>query len=286
MKTSLMTSSESLRLITSEIGFNPLNNSPKDWQSITEYPLLILVGLTGVGKTTTTDALLNSELNFSLLPNRRILTDQVIFPTITNSKDPILCRIQRLELTKQYQQLYPPGMAYILSQLQVKKPLNNSLLIFDGLRGENEVTYAAKMLPNAQFIVLEASNHIRLQRLINRQDTFDYINNYRSESLPNINHKTDLDIPEFYKLLTPIQQQKWLTLINQGKIDIKELKDKVKIIAKEQQNYDIVTSRNSLLKIAPERTLAVNTALYSSQQIAQMIIRKMKTIILKQRITA
>lgn len=286
MKTSLMNASDSFRLITPEIGFNPRNNTLRNWRSITEYPLLILVGLTGVGKTTTTDILLNSELNFTLLPNRRILTDQVIFPTITNSKDPILCRIQRLELTRQYQQLYPAGMAYILSKLQVKMQLNNSLLIFDGLRGENEVSYAAKMLPNAHFIVLEASNHIRLQRLINRQDTFDYINNYRSESLPKINHKINLNIPEFSNLLTPTQQQEWLTLINQGKIEITELKDKLKIIAKEQQNYDIITSRNSLRKIAPQRTLAVNTAFYSSQQIAQIIIRKMKTIILKQRITA
>lgn len=37
-------------------------------------------------------------------------------------------------------------MGHILAQLQVNPSLINHPLIFDGLRGENEVTYAANTL--------------------------------------------------------------------------------------------------------------------------------------------
>ena len=51
---------------------------PDGWLSIGGRPLLILVGVTGVGKSTTLDYLQQSALRFSLLPDRRELTDRLI----------------------------------------------------------------------------------------------------------------------------------------------------------------------------------------------------------------
>ncbi|HAC65092.1 MAG TPA: hypothetical protein DCF68_16575 [Cyanothece sp. UBA12306] len=279
MESTLIAPSNNFKKINAEIGFGFPKVFPNNWQGISQYPLLILVGLTGVGKTTVTKKLLNSEFNFTLLPNRRTLADKVIFPTFTQNEETIFCRIQRLEYTRKYQQLYSGGMAYVLSQLKVKTKLDKPILIFDGLRGKNEVIHAAKFLPNAQFLILEASNNIRLQRLINRKDKFDYINTSAQESLSDLNNKpvlesfSDLNIPQVSQLLTTTEQQEWLSIINQGKIEINVLKDKLKIILKEQQNYDIKETRNALLNIVPQRTLAVDTACYNCQQISEMVIR-------------
>lgn len=279
MRSTLIVPSESFKIISPDVGFGFLNNTPENWQAITKYPLLILVGLTGVGKTTITKNLLNSEFNFTLLPNRRTLADKVIFPTFTQSEESIYCRIKRLEYTRKYQQIYSGGMAYILSQLKIPIKSEKSLLIFDGLRGKNEVIYAAQMLPNARFIVLEASDNTRLQRLINRQDVFDYIHPSSTESLSNPRNKqelksfADLNMSEVSKFLTPTEQEEWLKIVNQGKIKVSVLKDKLKIIFKERQNYDIIETREAILKIAPERTLTLNTACYSCKHISQMILK-------------
>ena len=50
---------------------------PLRFLPLTEFLLVILVGLTGVGKSTVI-ASLRAKLSFTLLPNRREITDEVI----------------------------------------------------------------------------------------------------------------------------------------------------------------------------------------------------------------
>nr|WP_256386670.1 hypothetical protein [Hydrocoleum sp. CS-953] len=65
-----------------------------------------MVGLTGVGKTTMINTLTKSGLNFTLLPNRRTLTTELIIPYIAglNGKNiQTICCLERFKYTRQYQ---------------------------------------------------------------------------------------------------------------------------------------------------------------------------------------
>ena len=66
-------------------------------------------------------------------------------------------------------------MGHALSRLAVDPAEAGSLLLFDGLRGFNEVQHAATYFPKAYFIVLDAPDTVRLARLLKRAVTFDSI---------------------------------------------------------------------------------------------------------------
>ncbi|MDY6783034.1 MAG: hypothetical protein SW833_10880 [Cyanobacteriota bacterium] len=86
------------------------------------------------------------------------MANRFILPTVAQwdgLPEQTFCRIERLKCTRRYREHFPGGMAHVLTQLRVD-PQTESGFIFDGLRGENEVSYAAKALPNARFVVLEA----------------------------------------------------------------------------------------------------------------------------------
>ena len=85
--------------------------------------LLILVGLTGTGKTTTVNALHDQGGRFQLLPNRRELTDQLIIAHVQQQDGealvPVTDRAQRFAYTRRYREMHPGGMAYALGQYSV-----------------------------------------------------------------------------------------------------------------------------------------------------------------------
>ncbi|MFO7680283.1 MAG: hypothetical protein R6X34_09555 [Chloroflexota bacterium] len=86
-------------------------------------PLLVLVGLTGTGKSTTVNALRNQGFPFRLLPNRRELTDQLIIPHMQELAGepitPVPDRTERFTYTRRYRELFPGGMAQALEQLTI-----------------------------------------------------------------------------------------------------------------------------------------------------------------------
>ncbi len=105
-----------------------------DGESIRNEPLVIIVGLTGVGKSTIIQTLIKSEFSFTLLPNRRTLATELIIPEMaaTNGQNvKTICRIDRFKYTRQYQKSFPGGMGYVLVQLQVNSCRVNYPLIFD-----------------------------------------------------------------------------------------------------------------------------------------------------------
>ncbi len=134
--------------------------SPREgWVPLTEVPLLVLVGLTGAGKTTLAQA-----LGLPTLPNRRELTDRFVLG------EPVADRVERFRRVAAWREDHPGGLAELFAKGYVPA---NGLWLFDGLRGEGELEYALKALPRARFLVLELDNETRLLRLLSRGDGFD-----------------------------------------------------------------------------------------------------------------
>jgi hypothetical protein len=90
------------------------------WRAITDLPLAIIVGVTGVGKGTTLDKLARAKLPHTLLPNRRDLTDRLIIANLQALDglpvQLVTDRKQRFEYTRRYGSLFPGGMSHALSR--------------------------------------------------------------------------------------------------------------------------------------------------------------------------
>lgn len=243
--------------------------------SLTTQPLLILVGVTGVGKSTTVQALLDEGLAFHLLPNRRELTSRLIVaPLLEEEGKPIreLSRLERLPYVQRYRTRHPGGMAHALCQWQIEPAQQGQLFLFDGLRGENEIRYATKHLPLAKFIFLNAPDIIRLQRLLKRQDPYDQMGSrYQEQKAARYNFAT-LGVPEAATLFTPEQEQMLFTLVKQGAISLNDLQDKLRLMTIERRLYDPTATLAALNTFAPDRRLVIDTTRHTPRQVAQKII--------------
>ncbi len=129
------------------------------YRPLAEQDLVVLVGLTGAGKTT-----LARALGYPTLPNRRELTDRYIL------SEPVADRVERFRRVAAWRERHPGGIAELLAR-GYAPPM--PLWLFDGLRGEGELAYALRHLPRARFLVLELDHGTRLLRLLTRGDAFD-----------------------------------------------------------------------------------------------------------------
>ncbi|HEY9635470.1 MAG TPA: AAA family ATPase [Coleofasciculaceae cyanobacterium] len=255
---------------------------PPNWESIAIQPLLIVVGVTGVGKSTTLDSLRSQGVDFTLLPNRRNLTDRLIIAQMQAAKGQqphSIDRLERLNYTRRYRKQYPGGMAHILTQLWIDPAQTATRLIFDGLRGENEIRYAVQALPQAKFVVLDAPDEVRLLRLLHRQDPFDQLHKHSPSRVEDtclaISPWVDfasLGVPEASSLFDADQEQLILSLVHQGSVTVEELRAKLKIVVEERRNYDPVATIATLRQLASERTLVIDTTTHSPQQAANLLL--------------
>jgi hypothetical protein len=247
-------------------------------------PLLILVGLTGTGKTTTVTALRQAGLDFLLLPNRRELTDRFIIQYLQEMDGeplvPVQDRAERFAYTRSYRELHPGGMAEALFQYSVFSVqcsvsdhrllssdyrLPNTdyrILVFDGLRGENEVTHATRLLPEARFLFLHASDFVRVQRLLQRRDAFDAV---------HVNGVVDTAVIRKLAadILTNAETEQLLEQVHEGEICPEELQAKLTIVSLERQNYDPDATLSALQNLAPQRLIFANTMTHSPQEISE-----------------
>ncbi len=180
-----------------------------------DHPLLILVGLTGVGKSTLVEA-----LGLPRLPDRRELVDRYVLPRY--GAEPPIPREERFRLTRRFREEFPGGVAEVLARgYAPPKPL----LLFDGLRGEGEVAFALEHLPKALFVVLHAREATRLKRLLSRRDAFD-----RVEVAPEEEARLRALAQG---VLTEEELREALSLA-----PLEEVLAKLKIVAEEKKNYD------------------------------------------------
>ena len=245
---------------------------PAGWAAIVDLPVLVLVGVTGVGKSTAVNALRSGWDGVSLLPNRRKIADLLVIPTVQGwdgeTPGAVTDRRLRFDYTRRYRERYSGGLAHALSRLVLPRPQAGapSLHIFDGLRGADEVTFAAQSLPLARFAVLHAPDVVRVERLLQRRDAFDQVagleagGGFRWE-----------DAAEGRALFTQEEQDRLAALVRRGEVDGVELAAKVAIVAAERRNYDPHAAAEILRREAPDRTVVVDTTTHSPAEAAAAI---------------
>lgn len=256
--------------------------APASWQSIAKRPLLVIVGVTGVGKSTTLAQLAGLGLRHTLLPDRRVLTDALIISTMQAADEqpiqPVSDRKLRFEYTRRYRDLHCGGMAHALAQLLIEDGHLTDLLIFDGLRGDNEIEQASQLLPHARFVMLDAPDVVRVQRLLGRQDSFDQIGAQgacEAEATDTLSFAA-LGAAEAAQLFSSDEQRGLLALVTQGSVSAQEMAAKLQIVVEEKRNYDPAATRRALLNCAAERSLIVDTTLHPAKTIARLILDKLR----------
>ena len=218
--------------------------------------MLVLVGVTGVGKSTTLEALHQHGLGFRALPDRREITDAVIF-----AGERVTDRAERFGRTAAFRRAHPGGMAQALERISVAL---TPPILFDGLRGLAEVSYAAQAFPLTRFVALDAPDTVRVSRLLGRGDAFDALHTSSGDaSTLELLHAIDgvhavFSFPQLISLAALPQAPS-------------EIAAKVGIVVTERQHYDPV-STNAFLKALPsQRALYANTALEPAETVARRI---------------
>lgn len=226
----------------------PGQDAPEQSRRLAEMPLLILVGLTGVGKTS-----LLEHLGYPTLPDRRELVDRYVFP-LYGYAEKQLDRSERFALTRRFRQEHPGGVAEILLG---SRALPTWPLLFDGLRGEAEVSFALSHLPQSRFVVLEARDLTRLSRLLTRGDAFDRVRVEQD------------DLASLRELARGVLSEGELEEALRWNVPVPELTAKLKIVAEERKNYNPDGVRRALQ--GSPRALFLDTEALSLEQEAAAI---------------
>ena len=145
---------------------------------LSEHSLLMLVALTGTGKSTTLDVLRGhyGARAGSLIPSRRELADWIAIPLAQTLMGepiaPIRDRARRFAYTAVFAERTPGGMAAAFSWLRLAEARAGPLLA-EGIRGGGEIGYALRHFPRWRIVELTLNPLTRLRRLSRRRDAFD-----------------------------------------------------------------------------------------------------------------
>jgi hypothetical protein len=233
------------------VNIDMVKKAPSNFRPLTELQLVIMVGLTGVGKTTVLKLLRQTGLSFTLLPNRREITNEIIITSLQkeDGEPPqiISDRLKRFEYTARYRAKYPGGMAHALSQLAIDPAKADTLLIFDGLRGLNEVQHALTYFPKARFVVFDAPDLVRLTRLLKRGDIFDSTSLRTSLVSQNLMAAL-LAIPDIEAIFNEEKLRQIATAARAADISADTVIEKATIIVEERRNYDSRAARIHLTR--------------------------------------
>ena len=215
-------------------------------------------------------------LDYALLPDRRIdrSPDHLRHAGPGSGPiQPVTDRGLRFDYTRRYREQYRGGMAHALAQVSASPVLAGRLLLFDGLRGANEVQHAAQALPQARFAMLEAPDAVRVQRLLGRRDAFDTIRVMPSGDLDATGPQNlaDLGLPEAAGLLPEEDTAHLIGWVRQGAISADDLRAKLRIVLEERRSYDPAATRAALEQAAPSRALFLDTVALSPSEVATAI---------------
>lgn len=235
--------------------------------ALSALPLTVLVGVTGVGKSTTLAALRELGVHWSALPNRREVTDAVMIEPFAGG--PVHDREERFRLTARYRQAQPGGMAEALSKLALDPACWPGPLLFDGLRGRSEVEYAAAHFPKARLIALHAPDLTRVRRLLGRGDAFDAVSRVQPAA-------TSLEerlraLPGALEVFGETGIRELAALPHQGQGE-DEVLAKTKIVLAERVHYDPEAAGAFLATLPPERALVLDTLALPPHEVARRIV--------------
>ena len=148
------------------------------YRPLGDQALLMLVALTGTGKSTTLKQLRgrSSGSGTAAIPSRREVADWIAIPTAqTLAGEPIVPlpdRRLRFAFTRKFAAHVPGGMAAAFSWLYLADEFDG-LLLSEGIRGDVEIRYALGHFPRWQIVELSLNPLTRLRRLSGRRDEFD-----------------------------------------------------------------------------------------------------------------
>jgi hypothetical protein len=257
---------------------------PPGWQPISSLRLIIIVGVTGTGKTTATENLAEQGLNFELLPDRRFLTDKLIIAPLQREDGQevkTLPRIQRVPYIRRYKQRHPAGLAYAISKLFVDPRTCDDFWVFNGLRGQEEVRYAIEAIPKAEFIVLDADDIVRAERLIKRKDPYDRMIKRKKEHNPVI-EKIDsfeaIGIPEAAEMFSPEEERQLLEIAENKSTSFVEIANILKLLWIERSLYDKDATIATLRSLAPQRTCVIDTTDLHPNEVTHEIIGRLREL--------
>lgn len=225
-----------------------------------EVPLLILVGVTGVGKSTALRA-----LGGRALPDRRVLADAVMIRPVAGGD--VTDREERFRLTAAYRERHPGGMAEALAGLAVDPAVYAPPLVFDGLRGEDEVRFAAARLPLARFVALHAPDLVRLRRLLGRADAFDRAGEGTADADLLVALRA---IPHVGEVFGEADLAAIAAFATQG-FDPADVVAKARIVVAERRSYDPEAALGVLRGLPPGRALVIDNGAIGPEEVARRV---------------
>lgn len=227
---------------------------------LADLPLTVLVGVTGVGKSTALGALAGEA--WRVLPDRREVTDAVIILPLAGQS--VTDREERFRLTALYRETHPGGMAQALGSLLADTRVWGESPVFDGLRGLEEVQYAAEHFPAWRFVALGAPDSVRVRRLLGRGDSFDQVDTTGTGDLRAALAQLKGAMDVFSE--TELDELAGLTTEGHAPQNILA---KTKIVVSERRNYDPQAAEAFLRTLPPARALVLDTVKLSPEQVAQ-----------------
>jgi len=257
---------------------------PPGWQAIVAMPMLIMVGGMGAGKSTTVNALANAGCTFRLLPNRRTLTNLLIVAPLQREDNlpvQILDRTGRLPYIRRYRERHPAGLAHAIADLYIRLDHQDTschhLLVFDGLRGEDEIRYAVEALPLARYVMLNTPDIVRIERILERRDPYDRFSSEPWNGNPSpvrdgLDSFGALGVPGAAEMFAPNEERKLLGMVRQGHVSAGEMRDKLRLIVTERGLYRLEDTLAALQELAADRTHIIDTTRHSPAQVAQAIL--------------
>jgi hypothetical protein len=242
---------------------------------VAERALLIVVGLTGVGKSTALEALRATVAGARLLPNRRALADALVIPEAQRlegePQQPVRDRLERFRLTARYRRAHPGGMAHALQRYlasDVPGASDARLLLFDNLRGEDEVGYAAEAFPGARFVALEAPAAVRVLRLAGRGDAFDRVG--PGEAAHDATHDALLARLQRIEGLERLADLPRLATDAAG-LDPDAVETGARVVAEESLHYDPAAAWHRLEPLPERRRLRLDTGRLEPREVARRL---------------
>ena len=275
-------SSTTFRYITPYLGIG--DPAPHGWRPLAEMPMLVVVGLTSVGKSSAISALAAHGVAYSSLPDRRDLVSALIITQMQiEAGEPVreLNRFERYPILRRFNQHYYGGLAYGLARCWVDPTQLKPQLILNGLRGEAEIVVGVEAFPRATFLSLDAPDIVRLTRMFARHDPHDIIDRVaplwvgrsaQTALTPGEKSFAALGVPDAAEIFDPTQESELFGLVQRGTVSLTELRDKLRIFVEERRTYDPVATRAALARLAPQRTVFVDTTTQSPDEIARIIV--------------